>query len=589
MIVPDMSGDLQMAEIPLAPPTRPTEPGLRVLVIEDDRSTRRLLERMIRSRGHEVRGCDSAEAAFDLLRGEFFPLIVLDIQLPGISGLEFSRLLRQHPLGRCYYILAGTGNNRPEDLKEILAAGSDDYIGKPYHPGLLDVRLAVAEAAVKALAERRQLEGDLEFLADHDPLTKLFNRRRLAVAVEGAVVEARGGRPGALLYIDLDNFKIVNDTLGHDAGDRLLLTVADILREAVRAGDVLVRFGGDEFVIILPDCAVSDALVIGENLRVKIEGLVFAEQGRSFRVGASIGVAPIDGAREAADLLGVADAACYAAKAGGRNRVELHNENASALALLVADSDWAERIKKAMRDGTLGIYFQPIVATNARSILCHEVLLRLDDRPDSAPVHPAAFMNSVQRSGQLSALDRFVITRGVESLVARPDAHLSINISGSSFAREDFVEFLDNLLQTREVGPEKILFELTENEVISNLREAKATMTSLRARGFRFALDDFGSGASSLIYLKSLPIDLIKIDGSFFRQLDEDPFSLAVVRAVQALAAALLVPIVAEYVERQAIYDMLVAMDVDYVQGYLPGKPRTTPYLESELFAPDNG
>lgn len=575
-------------EIQLAPPTQPTDSGFPVLVIEDDRPTRLLLERMIRTRGHNVRGCDSAEAAFELLGKEFFPLIVLDIQLPGISGLDFSRILREQPAGRHYYILAGTGNNRPEDLKEILDAGADDYIGKPYHPGLLDVRLAVAEAAVKSIAERRQLEGDLEFLADHDPLTKLFNRRRLAAAVGEAVNEARGGRPGALLYIDLDNFKIVNDTLGHDAGDRLLLTVADILRGAVRADDVLVRFGGDEFVIILPDCAVSDALAIGEDLRVKIEGLVFAEQGRTFRVGASIGVAPVDGTREAADLLGVADAACYAAKAGGRNRVELHSEGGSALAMLVADSDWAARIKNAMRDGTLGIYFQPIVATSGRSILCHEVLLRLNDRPDSDPVHPAAFMSSVQRSGQLSDLDRFVITRGVEALAARPGTHLSINISGCSFAKEDFVEFLDVLLHDKGVVPESIIFELTENEVISNLREAKATMTALRERGFRFALDDFGAGASSLVYLKSLPIDMIKIDGSFFRHLDEDPFSLAVVRAVQALAAALLVPIVAEYVERQAIYDMLVAMDVDYVQGYLPGMPRTTPYVESELFSPFN-
>ena len=197
-------------------------------------------------------------------------------------------------------------------------------------------------------------------------------------------------------------------------------------------------------------------------------------------------------------------------------------------------------------------------------------------------------MNSVQRSGQLSALDRFVITRSVKALSAGHETHLSINISGSSFAKEDFVEFLDDLLHARGVSPEKIIFELTENEVIANLQEAKATMTALRERGFRFALDDFGSGTSSLTYLKSLPIDLIKIDGSFLRQLDEDPFSLAVVRAVQALAAALQVPIVAEYVERQTIYDMLAAMDVDYVQGYLVGRPRTTPYLESELFAPDD-
>jgi len=581
------------AMIPPAAPTDPLDlavpadhPGtsLKVLVVEDDHPTRLLLERMIRARGHDVHGCESAEQAREHLCRTFFPLIVLDIQLPGMNGLDFSRLLRDHPQGKYYYILVGTGNNRPDDLKEILDAGADDYIGKPYHPGLLDVRLAVAEAAVKDITERRRLESDLEFLADHDPLTKLFNRRRLPLAVGDAVVEARNGRPGALLYIDLDNFKVVNDTLGHEAGDRLLLTVADILRSTVRADDILVRFGGDEFVIVLPDCAVPDAINIGEGLRENIENLVFAEGGRSFRVGASIGIAPIDGSRESPDVLGVADAACYAAKAGGRNRVELYSETGGALEALVADHDWSSRIKNAMKAGTLGIYFQPVVSTVGHTILCHEVLLRLLDRPDSDPVHPAAFMSAVQRSGQTAKLDRFVIARSVESLSDRAEAHLSINISGSSFASGDFTDFVETTLARHSVGPERIIFELTESEVISNLPQAQSVMASLRKRGFRFALDDFGSGTSSLNYLKSLPIDMIKVEGTFVRRLDVDPFNQAVVRAVQALAAALEIPVVAEYVESQAVFDLLTKMGVGYVQGYLAGEPRTTPYSESELF-----
>jgi diguanylate cyclase (GGDEF)-like protein len=569
----------------LADPVDLPGTSLKVLVVEDDRPTRLLLERMIRGRGHDVHGCDSAEQARELLGKTFYPLIVLDIQLPGMNGLDFSRLLREHPQGKFYYILAGTGNNRPDDLRQILDAGADDYIGKPYHPGLLDVRLAVAEAAVKDIAERRRLEYDLEFLADHDPLTKLFNRRKLPVAVGDAVAEARAGRTGALLYIDLDNFKVVNDTLGHEAGDRLLLTVADILRSTVRADDILVRFGGDEFVIILPDCPVSDALNIGEGLRENIENLVFAEEGRTFRVGASIGIVPIDGSRESSDVLGVADAACYAAKAGGRNRVELYRETGGALEALVADNDWSSRIKNAMRDGTLGIYFQPVVAIAGRSILCHEVLLRLSDRPESAPVHPAAFMSAVQRSGQTAKLDRFVIARAVESLVGRPDAHLSINISGSSFADANFADYVEATLVAHSVGPERIIFELTENEVIANLVQAQSVMTALRKRGFRFALDDFGTGTSSMNYLKSLPIDMIKVEGSFVRNLDADPFNQAVVQAVQALAAALKIPLVAEYVESRLVFDLLAKMGVEYIQGYLAGEPRTTPYSEDELFA----
>ena len=584
MICPMKHPAASTESLELADPVDSTGASLKVLVVEDDRPTRLLLERMIRARGHEVCGCESAEQARDLLGQTFFPLIVLDIQLPGMSGLDFSRRLRKHPQGKYYYVLVGTGNNRPDDLKEILDAGADDYIGKPYHPGLLDVRLAVAEAAVKDIAERRRLENDLEFLADHDPLTKLFNRRRLPLAVGEAVSEARAGRPGALLYIDLDNFKVVNDTLGHEAGDRLLLSVADILRNTVRAEDILVRFGGDEFVIVLPDCSVPDAINIGEGLRDNLENLVFAEEGRTFRVGASIGIAPIDGSRESPDVLGVADAACYAAKAGGRNRVELYRETGGALEALVADNDWSSRIKTAMKTGTLGIYFQPVVATVGRSILCHEVLLRLADRPDFPPVHPAAFMSSVQRSGQTAKLDRFVIGRAVESLVERPEAHLSINISGSSFADEDFANFVEATLARHSVGPERIIFELTENEVISNLPQAQSIMSSLRKRGFRFALDDFGTGTSSMNYLKSLPIDMIKVEGTFVRHLDADPFNQAVVRAVQALASALNIPLVAEYVESRAVYDLLAKMGVGYVQGYLAGVPRTTPYSEHELF-----
>jgi Amt family ammonium transporter len=575
------------AETPdLAKPNDPLGSVLEVLVVEDDRPTRLLLERMVRARGHTVTGCDSAEAACELLAKSFFPLIVLDIQLPGMSGLGLARLLRAHPGGRHYYILAGTGNNRPEDLKEILEAGADDYIAKPYHPGLLDVRLAVAEAAVKDIAERRRLESDLAFLAEHDPLTKLFNRRRLPIAVGDAVAAARDGRPGALLYIDLDNFKVVNDTLGHDAGDRLLLTVADILRHAVRKDDVLVRFGGDEFVIILPDCAVQDALHIGEKLRANIDSLIFSEGGRSFRIGASIGVSPIDGTKEPADVIGVADAACYAAKSGGRNRVELHQESGGALEALVADSNWSARIKDAMDAGTLSIYFQPVVSLAARSVYFHEVLLRLADREGSGPVHPAAFMSSVRRSGLAARLDRFVIARAVESLRSEPAACLSINISGSSFAAGDFTDYVSDTLTRCEVRPERIIFELTEDEVIANLREAQAVMSNLRARGFRFALDDFGAGTSSLNYLKILPIDMIKVDGSFVRQLDTDPFSQAVVRAVRALASALQIQVVAEYVETETIYDLLREMGVDHMQGYLAGVPRMTLYGEHELFLP---
>jgi len=578
-----MNPDAPQQDLPLADPADHPA-ALPVLVVEDDRPTRLLLERMIRARGHDVHGCESAEAAAELLREVFFPLIILDIQLPGMSGLEFSRLLRQQPTGKYYYILAGTGNNRPDDLRQVLDAGVDDYIAKPYHPGLLDIRLAVAEAAVKDIAERRHLEYDLAFLAEHDPLTKLYNRRRLPTAVGDAVNVARNGSPGALLYIDLDNFKVVNDTLGHDAGDRLLLAVAEVLRNGVRESDVLVRFGGDEFVIILSDCSVAEAMGIGEALRESIDDLVFAESGRSFRIGASIGVTQIDGLRSATDIISLADMACYAAKARGRNRVELHSENDDALANLVADADWSTRIKNAMTNGKLELYFQPIVAFADRAIICHEVLVRLLDHPEIGPVHPAAFMTSIQRSGFAARLDRFVITNAVAALAASDETALSINISASSFAADDFGSFVSDILEQNRISPTRVIFELTESEVLANVPRAVSTMSHLKGLGFRFALDDFGAGASSLNYLKSLPLDIIKIDGGFIRDLEGDPFNMAVIRSVHALSATLNIPMVAEHIETQSVCDILAGLGIQYGQGYLIGKPRTHPYRPDELF-----
>lgn len=195
-------------------------------------------------------------------------------------------------------------------------------------------------------------------------------------------------------------------------------------------------------------------------------------------------------------------------------------------------------------------------------------------------------MTSVQRSGQAARLDRFVITSAIESLAAHSEACISINISGSSFASPDFSDFVESLLARFGINPARIIFELTENEVITNITTAIAIMTSLKTRGFRFALDDFGSGTSSLNYLKSLPVDLIKIDGTFINRLQEDPFNQAVVRAVRALSASLKIPMVAEHVETQAVFDLLASIGVEYAQGYLIGEPRTVPYKASEIFKP---
>lgn len=555
----------------------------KVLVVEDDRPTRMLLERIIHARGHEVVGCESAEVALERLEKEFFPLITLDIQLPGMSGLELSRLLRSRPLGRHCYILVGTGNNRPEDLREILEAGADDYIGKPYNPGLLDVRLTVAEAAVKEIARRKQLEDELKFLARHDPLTRLFNRSQLDPAVAAAIKTAREGRPGVVLYLDLDNFKIINDTLGHDAGDTLLLQVASTLKGLVREGDLLVRFGGDEFVIILPDCSMDAAVRLAESLIEKIEEIVFVGEGRTFHVGASIGAALIDGNQEITEVMGCADAACYAAKAHGRNRVEIHRKETSEIAQLVADTDWSTRIREAMRDGSLQLWFQPVVSMSKNEIIYQEILLRYVDPRYNTPVNPTVFLTALRRFGQSTKLDRFVIAKAFEALASNPDLSVSINISGALFGEENYCEFVESMLNNSGIASDRVLFEITENELIPNLQSASGAIERLQRAGCRFGLDDFGSGFSSLTYLKNLPIDFLKIEGAFVRDLPNQEFNQAALKAIQIIAETLKVGTVAEFVETREEYDLLKKIGISFAQGHYVAVPRHTPYTLSEL------
>lgn len=543
-----------------------------------------LLERIIHSRGHEVVGCQTAEDALEQITRNEYPLITLDIQLPGMSGLEFCKMLRATPEGQYLYILVATSNSRPEDLREILDAGADDYIAKPYNPGLLDVRLTIAETAVKAIAKRKALEDELKFLAQHDPLTRLNNRTRLDPALQQAITLARRGKPGAVLYLDLDNFKIINDTLGHDAGDKLLLKVTEVLKGVARPGDVLVRFGGDEFVFILPDCAQTTAVEIGESIVSGVEAIIFTGEDRTFRVGASVGVAEIDGTIGPSEVMGNADAACYAAKARGRNRVEIYHEGTSEIAQLITDTDWSTRVRDAMRDGSLQLHFQPIVSVTDHKILFHEVLLRYIDPRYPEGVNPQVFLSAIRRVGQTTRLDRFVITKAFEALAMNPNLSVSINISGSLFGDQTYCDFVEGMLKVSEIDPRRVLFEITENELIPNLQNASGAIEHLQAIGCRFGLDDFGSGFSSLTYLKSLPIDFLKIEGAFTKDLPNQPFNQAVLRALQVIADTIEVETVAEYVETEAEFGLLTEIGINYAQGHYIAKARETPYTNSELF-----
>jgi len=562
-----------------------TEPlsVLDVLIVEDDAVTRSLLDRIIRKRGHHTVLCESAEIALARLIERFYTVILLDVQLPGMSGLELSRHLRSQPDGDQYYILVGTGNDKPEDLRDILDAGASDYVAKPYHPDFLNVRLTVAEKQVKEIAARKRLERELLFLATRDPLTKLLNRSQLEPALLHAISTVQEGRPAAVLYIDLDNFKIVNDTLGHEAGDRLLTTLSTLLKNATRPGDELVRFGGDEFVVILLDAEVEKALAVAERLREKVEEFRFLENGMTYRVGTSIGIAPVNALLTPSELLVAADTACYASKAGGRNRVELYSEKDSSLAQLIADTDWATKIGEAMRDGSLELWFQPVVDTRTREMLYQETLLRYIDPGHTMIISPGAFLNSAQRSGQGIKLDRFVIERAISMLENDPNISVGVNLAAPSFKDHEIIEFIGSSLQAHNVDASRFLLEITESEIISHLDHAREVLESIKEMGVQIALDNFGAGFSSLAYLKKLPVDFLKIDGSFMRDLVNNSFNQAIIRAIREVAEIKNIRTIAEYVENQEQMDLLAELGVDYVQGFFIGKPRSRAYTSSEV------
>lgn len=557
--------------------------SLDVLIVEDDPVTRALLDRLMRKRGHSTVPCESAEVALSRLLERFYPIILLDVQLPGMSGLDLCRHLRAQPDGDQYYILVGTGNDKPEDLRDILDAGASDYVAKPYHPEFLNVRLTVAEKQVKEIASRKRLERELKFLATRDPLTKLLNRSQLEPALNAAIQATQEGREAAVLYIDLDNFKVVNDTLGHDAGDRLLTTLSSLLKTATRPQDELVRFGGDEFVVILIDASIEQAMAVADRLREKVDEFRFLDSGMTFRVGASIGVAPVNPMLSASEVLVAADSACYAAKAHGRNRVELHNESDSEIARLIADTDWATRIQEAMRDGCLELWFQPVVSTRDGTLLYQEALLRYIDPAHTVIVSPGAFLSSAQRSGQGVKLDRFVIETAFQVLAAHPDLVLGVNLSAPSFNDNELIKHIESALSEHSVDPSRLLFEITETEIMSNLDKAREVLGELDKMGVKTALDDFGAGFSSLAYLKNLPVDHLKIDCVFVRDLVNNDFNQAILRAIREVAIIRGIKTVAECVENSEQLELLAELGIDYAQGFHIGRPRSRPYSTSEL------
>ena len=431
--------------------------------------------------------------------------------------------------------------------------------------------------------QTRALTHQLEHHANHDALTGLPNRRQFEATLERVVASARlGGKTHALCYIDLDQFKLVNDTCGHIAGDELLRQVTTLLGQRLRGTDMLARLGGDEFGLILAQVAPEQALAAAEDMCALVRNFAFLWHGRRLEIGASIGLVMVTPETDSMDvLMRHADIACYAAKHAGRNRVHRYQTSDDADIGLLNEMDWIQKLHEAMRDNRLALWYQPIVAVDGKRGGQHvEILLRLQD-DNGVLVAPGTFIPAAERYGIMPKIDRWVIAAVLEH--ARrcrqrdSEFHCAINLSGLSVGDSDMLQYIHEQFVATGVPPSWVCFEITETTAINNLARATVFINELHRLGCRFALDDFGSGFSSFGYLKNLPVDFIKIDGSFVQKMTNNSLDYALVQAINHVAHVLGMQTVAEYVENDTILAMLRELGVDYVQGY--GIARPAPLL----------
>lgn len=431
------------------------------------------------------------------------------------------------------------------------------------------------------VSQQRKLAQEMSYQASHDALTGLYNRRafedRLGQLLSSAKAEQARH---ALLYLDLDQFKIVNDACGHSAGDQLLRQLSALLRSEIRQSDALARLGGDEFGVLLQNCPENQAAEIAHNVLRIIDEFRFTWKNRNFSVSASIGLVPFGGDSEnITSVMSAADAACYAAKDKGRNQVLVYVADDIELNQRRNQMQWVTRLKQALHEDLFVLYNQPIVpiGPNAVSPVMREVLLRMRGK-DGYQVSPGAFLPAAERFGLMTEIDRWVVNSTLHWLAQHAgDPRLAetycINLSGQSLSDARFLGFVLHAIERSGVDPKRVAFEITETAAMTAIDNVLLAIHALKSKGCRFLLDDFGSGWSSFIYLKKLPVDFLKIDGSLIRDVAEDVLDEAMVRAINDIGHISGIATIAEHAETEAIIKQLKAIGVDYAQGYAISHP----------------
>ena len=502
--------------------------------------------------------------------------------------LPDDRAYASSQLERC---LAEPGNIHRWEARKVRKDGSELWaretaraiVGRQHQPSVLVVS--------EDITESRRRSEQLVYDANHDALTGLANRRAFEERLRHALLVARAERVDyALCYLDLDQFKAINDSCGHVAGDEFLRQIGRVLQGVVSKRDTLARLGGDEFGVLLERCKVEQARRVADAVLEAVDNLRLSWEDRRFRVGISIGLVPIDHTSESVEaVLGAADAACYAAKEAGRNRIHLYDRSDPAPLPRRAHMDWIEKINHGLENGGFHLSYQPIVAlgSNVPDETRFEVLLRMRGE-DGAEILPDVFLPIAERFDLSSKIDAWVVSN-LLSLFARDRSRIgridwcAINISPQSISDRGFIDFLLDQLKNSALPPERICFELTEASALSNVMAARQFIDSLRDAGCRFALDDFGDGWSSLARLKHLSFDFLKVGSGFAKGVAVSAIDFAIVKAINDISQAMRAKTVVEAVESEEILTALrdPRLRIDYVQGYAIQRPRPL----AELFA----
>ena len=550
---------------------------LPTLIVEDDEDQRVLLTRVLESRGHEVVACEDAESGLKAFQRTIFPLVILDIKLPGMSGMDLCRKIRLVPDAERTVILFATGVSGREALEEALQAGADDYIMKPLISELLHVRLTIAERQVRAHQAQKQLEEDLLRDALRDALTGLANRRLFLERLDRAARRHRDREESifSVLYVDLDDFDQINEENGRDGGDEVLREVGRRLETCVRPVDTVARMGDDEFVLLLDGLNdASDPVRFAEKIHESLSAPVGLPEVETF-CSACIGIAlNVTGFEKPSDMIRDAKTAALAAHeedGGSSHRIFDPVLHAGVLARVHLES----RVRMAVEREEMILHYQPVVSLQTGEVTGFEALIRWQD-PERGLVFPNDFIGVAEDTGLIIPIGWWGLEEACSQLKDWQERFprenpisVGVNFSSRQFEQPDFYDQIEDRLSRFELHPNTLHVEITESALMSDLEGIAEVLQRLKERSVRLHIDDFGTGYSSLSYLCRIPIHTLKIDRSFVVRMMESSADLEIVRTIVQLARNLELSIIAEGVETEAQLELLRELGCDEAQGYL--------------------